>query len=217
MDSLKKRLRTGVSRSLSGLPLRLASLIGRTLRVETRGFAAAPVRTIYCGWHGLSFPFATHFRDRDWWVMISLSRDGDLQNAIFEGLGYRTVRGSTRKGGARAAVGAIKALRAGGVLAMTPDGPRGPSEVVQEGALLIAQRSGAVLVPVGIAMSATWFVARSWDRYRLPRPFARVRLVAGEGLAVPPDATPEETETIRAGLQDAIARLTREAERGVGR
>ena len=192
---------------ISGLVARLVLLIGRTLRVETRGFEPEPERIAYCGWHGRTFPFAVHFRNRGWWVIVSLSRDGDIQNAVFERLGYQTARGSTGRGGARAAVRTIKGLRDGGVLAMTPDGPRGPAERVQEGVLLIARRSGARLVPVGVAVSDAWILARSWDRYVIPKPFSRALIVAGEAIAIAADASPEETEAIRLRLEERIVAI----------
>ncbi|RYG22456.1 DUF374 domain-containing protein [bacterium] len=197
---------------ISGLIYRLVNGIGRTLKIELRGFEESPENTIYCGWHGRSFPFAYSCRNRGWWVIISQSRDGDIQNTVFERLGFRTTRGSTGRGGERAAVRAIKALRAGGVLAMTPDGPRGPSQVVQAGVMLIAQRSGAKLVPLGIAASPCWRI-NSWDRYVLPKPFGRALLIAGEGLTVPPDASTEEVEAIRLRLEEQLTTLQTEAER----
>lgn len=212
MARLKTLWRARRPKLISGLLYRIVASIGRTMRIETRGFEENPERTIYCGWHGRSFPFAYGCRGRGWWVIISQSRDGDIQNAIFERLGFLTTRGSTGRGGERAAVRAIKALRAGGVLAMTPDGPRGPSGVVQSGVMVIAQRSGASLVPLGIAVSPAWFV-KSWDRYMIPKPFARALLIAGEGLSVPADAGPEEVEVVRLRLQDSIAQLNEEAER----
>lgn len=200
---------------ISGLIYRFVNVLGRTLKIELRNFEASPERTIYCGWHGRSFPFAYSCRNRGWWVIISQSRDGDIQNTVFERLGFQTTRGSTGRGGERAAVRAIKALRTGGVLAMTPDGPRGPSQVVQEGVMLIAQRSGARLVPLGIAASPCWRI-KSWDRYVIPKPFARALLIAGESMPVPKDATPEEVEAIRKRLEDSLTTLQDEAERELG-
>ena len=197
---------------ISGLIYRFVTLIGRTLKIELRGVDAASERMIYCGWHGRSFPFAYSCRDRGWWVIISQSRDGDIQNTIFQRLGFQTTRGSTGRGGERAAVRAIKALRGGGVLAMTPDGPRGPSQVVQEGIMLIAQKSGARLVPLGIAATPCWRI-NSWDRYVIPKPFARALLIVGESLSVPVDATPEEVEAIRLRLEETLTELQTQAER----
>ncbi len=216
LKKLKKRWRARRPKLVSRLMHGIVAAIGRTLRVETRGFEPSPERTIYCGWHGRSFPFAVHFRDRGWWVIISRSRDGDIQNAIFERLGYRIVRGSTGRGGVRAALCAIRALREGAVLAMTPDGPRGPAEEVQEGIVLIAQRSGSRIVPVGVAAKPAWTASKSWDRYLVPKPFARAILIAGEPITVSPEAGPEAMETIRVTLQSSIARVQAEANATMG-
>src|SRR5436305_14161898 len=82
---------------------------------------------IYCGWHGHSFIPAHFFRKRGYWVIISHSRDGETQKRIFAKLGYNIIRGSTGRGGVRALIEAIRALRNGATMAITPDGPRGPS------------------------------------------------------------------------------------------
>lgn len=200
---------------ISGLVFRFVTLIGRTLKIETRDFEPSADGAIYCGWHGRSFPFAYGFRDKGWWVIISQSRDGDIQNTVFERLGFQTTRGSTGRGGERAAVKAIKALRAGGTLAMTPDGPRGPSQVVQPGIMFIAQRSGARLVPLGIAASPCWQI-KSWDRYVIPKPFAKCLLIAGPAMAVAKDATEEEVEAVRLALERQLTDLQTLAERELG-
>lgn len=200
---------------ISGLVYRFLVVVGRTLKIETRNFEASADGAIYCGWHGRSFPFAYFFRDRGWWVIISQSRDGDIQNTVFERMGFKTTRGSTGRGGERAAVRAIKALRAGGTLAMTPDGPRGPSQVVQPGVMFIAQRSGARLVPLGIAVSPCRQI-NSWDRYVVPKLGARALMIAGPGLEVPKDATEEEVEQIRLRLEGMLTDLQTEAERELG-
>lgn len=200
---------------ISGLVYRFLVTVGRTLRIERRNFEESPARTIYCGWHGRSFPFAYSCRGRGWWVIISQSRDGDIQNSVFQRIGFQTTRGSTGRGGERAAVRAIKALRTGGVLAMTPDGPRGPSQIVQDGIMLIAQRSGSRIVPLGIAATPCWRI-KSWDRYVVPKPFARCLLIAGEAISVPAEATPEEVEAIRLRLQERLTELQTDAERELG-
>lgn len=93
---------------------------------------------------------------------------------------------------------------------MTPDGPRGPSGVVQPGVMAMAHKSGAVLVPVGIAVRPA-YRAPSWDRYVIPIPFAKVRILYGPGIPVPKDATPEQIEACRLQLQREIDRLEDQA------
>jgi len=112
-------------------------------------------------------------------------------------------------------VEAIRALKDGGTMAMTPDGPRGPSQEVQGGVMLMAQKSGAALIPVGISATRR-LLAKSWDRYLVPLPFSRALLIAGDPIFVPKTASEEEVEAIRLKLQEEINRLEEVAERECG-
>ncbi|MDR3706889.1 MAG: lysophospholipid acyltransferase family protein [Capsulimonadaceae bacterium] len=138
-------------------------------------------------WHGRSFVPVTRFRGLGYWAMISTSRDGNLQNKLFRRLGFRTVRGSSSARGAVEAVLIMRReLHKGGVLTLTPDGPRGPSGVLHPGAIYLAQKSGCPLVPAG---ASAWpcIKLKTWDRYLLPMPFARAALIYGDPIHVPPD------------------------------
>lgn len=165
-----------------------------------------PAKKIICGWHGKSFLFANYFRNRKFWVIISNSNDGDVQNSIFEKLGYQSIRGSSGRGGERALIKSLKVLRDGGTMALTPDGPRGPTRVVQGGVMLMAQKTGAGLIPTGISAAPNWH-ARSWDNYMFPVPFGRGIIIFGEPIFVPKEATEGEVEALRLQLQSEIDRL----------
>ncbi|HZH98856.1 MAG TPA: DUF374 domain-containing protein, partial [Fimbriimonadaceae bacterium] len=128
-----------------------ARLIGKSLRLRVEGherLAEIEGGKIVCGWHGRSLIPANFFKGKGVWAIISLSRDGEMQKRIFTKFGFQIIRGSTGRGGARAAVESIRVLRTGDTMAVTPDGPRGPSGVVQPGVILMAQKSGAALIPV---------------------------------------------------------------------
>lgn len=215
--TLKQRWRNFRKPFFAKLAVHLVAGIGRTLRYDRGGDVPQGTETgkIFCGWHGKSFVFAWDRRNQGDTVIISHSNDGDIQNEIFTRLGYQTLRGSTGRGGERALIGAIRALRGGGSMAMTPDGPRGPSGVIQSGVMVMAQKSGAVLVPVGIAVRPAWR-ASSWDRYVIPLPFARVRILYGAGIPLAKDATPEEVEAKRLELQAEIDRLEDQAAAEMG-
>jgi lysophospholipid acyltransferase (LPLAT)-like uncharacterized protein len=215
MASLKDRWRVLRPIVVSDLLYGFVRTVGATLKVTAEGFDPSQPPAIYCGWHGRSFVFAHFFRRRNWWVIISHSKDGDMQNHVFTKLGFRTIRGSTKRGGVRAAVEAIRALKSGGSLAMTPDGPRGPSGEVQGGVMLMAQKSGAPLIPVGVSASPRW-LAKSWDRFLIPLPFAKGMLIAGEPIYVPPDASPEQVEEIRRQLERAMNEVETAAEGRLG-
>ena len=200
---------------VSGALFAILRFLGITMRVKTENFPADDGKSIICGWHGRSLVFGNHCRNRGYWVVISQSRDGDIQNYIYTKLGYQTIRGSTGRGGARAAIEAIRALRSGGTMAMTPDGPRGPTHVVQGGVMLMALKSGASLVPVGISARPRMLI-KSWDKFLVPAPFAKAIMIFGEPIQVNDNACEQEIEEARLRLESEMIRLEIEAERRMG-
>lgn len=194
----------------------LASWIGRSLKIESRGFdRVAPGGRIFALWHGRTFMGATFFRGRGCWTIISHSKDGDMQNTIFRRFGFQTIRGSTGRGGVKAAIETVRVLRKGGELAFTPDGPRGPSGIVQEGLVLMARKSGVPVYPVAIGCAKRWLM-KSWDRYMIPKPFSKAVVVFGEPLTLTDDASPEDQEAFRLELQNRMHALEREVEAEFG-
>lgn len=170
---------------------------------------------IYAGWHGRSLIPANVLRGRGVWAIISHSRDGEIQKRIFAKFGFQIIRGSSGRGGERALVESIRALKAGGEMAITPDGPRGPGGVVQGGVMLMAKKSGCQLVPVGSSAKPCWH-APTWDRYMVPCPFAKAVFVFGDPITVPKDADDEQVEAIRIQFEQAINAIQAEADRLVG-
>ncbi len=110
---------------------------------------------------------------------------------MVEGWGYETVRGSTSRGGGAALRGLVKAARSGRSLAITPDGPRGPRQRLQPGVITAAQMTGLPIIPLAGGASRAWWPG-SWDRFCIPKPFARVRVLYGEPRYVARDATAAE-------------------------
>jgi len=215
MKAWWRRVRPAV---LSG-PLAVAvRLIGVTLRIRTiaeEKFESIQGGKILCGWHGRSSIAGAKYRNRGFWVIISLSKDGEIQNRIFERLGFKTIRGSTGRGGERALVESIRVLKRGATMALTPDGPRGPSGIAQPGIMAMAKKSGCALVPVGIS-SRPRILLNAWDRHMIPVPFGKSMMVFGEPCFVPKDANEEQVEEIRLKLQEDMHALQEEAERRLG-
>jgi len=165
---------------------------------------------VFCGWHGHSLIPGNYFRKRGYWVIISHSKDGELQTIIFRKFGYQIIRGSTGRGGVKALIEAIRVLKQGDSMAITPDGPRGPMGVVQSGVMMMAQKSGCALVPVGTYARPAWF-APTWDRYMIPIPFSRGVFLLGEPIYVASDSSEAEVEALRLKLESEIHRLQAEA------
>jgi lysophospholipid acyltransferase (LPLAT)-like uncharacterized protein len=215
---LKSRWRRFRPKVLAGLVFGIASLISVTMRWRVHGLEKveeARGGLILSIWHGRTFVPANYLRNRGIWALFSLSNDGELQSRIFSLLGYRVIRGSTGRGGERAAIEAIRVLRGGEMLALTPDGPRGPAGAVQGGILLMAKKSGAAILPIGTSARPRWLV-KTWDRYLIPMPFAKASVHFGEPIWLSKDATPEEEERVRQTLADAMNRLQELSDAEVG-
>jgi lysophospholipid acyltransferase (LPLAT)-like uncharacterized protein len=162
-----------------------------------RAARAAGQPLIFSLWHGQLLPLLYHHRNEGVAVLISEHGDGEIIARVATRFGYRTVRGSTSRGAARALIELTKVLEEGHDLAITPDGPRGPAKSFAPGPLIVAQRSGAPIVPVGVTASSSWNL-KSWDRFLIPKPFSRVCIAYGDFVHV-------DAETAR----DAVAGASR--------
>lgn len=134
---------------------------------------------------------------------------------MFKKFGFNTIRGSTARGGARAAVACAKLLREGNVLVVSPDGPRGPREIVQMGLIRIAQHGDAEIVPAGAAAKPCKII-NSWDKYMIPLPFARGAIFLAEPITVPRNVADDELESNRQKAEKDISAALKLAETEVG-
>lgn len=208
-----------------GVLTRLAALLlgglSRSLRFEYVGrevadrlIQAEGKRVVLAFWHGrfLMIPFGPFgVPEVPWATMVSWHPDGEYISRVVARFGIHPVRGSARRGGPRAFLGMIRALRRGYHLAITPDGPLGPREEVKPGTIELARLGAASIIPVGYAASRGKFL-RTWDRFLIPYPFARVVFVCGEPIAVSPKAGPEEMEKARVVLEERLRHVTAQAD-----
>lgn len=146
-------------------------------------------------------------------VIISRSRDGDPVSLLCTRLGHCVTRGSSRKGetdkgGREAKDQMIEVLRSGVPGAITVDGPRGPAHVVKPGIIDMARATGLPIVPY-LAIASHYWSLKSWDAFRVPRPFSRIDVIYGAPVAVPPDTD----YAAFAGLQSRIAGALHDMER----
>jgi lysophospholipid acyltransferase (LPLAT)-like uncharacterized protein len=165
---------------------------------------------IYVSWHSrimLSAPTQARLGVH---VLVSRHGDGELIARAIEWLGYGTIRGSTTRGGARALLTLVRALEEGKDVAMTPDGPKGPRLHVQQGCVVAAMKARAAIVPVAFECSRAKRL-RSWDRFMVPWPFAKVAVVAGDPVEPPSDLDEAGLELWRAKVQTALLDASRRA------
>ena len=190
----------------------LLQIWARTLRYEVddrAGIVGSPVTENYIGalWHNrlLIFPLVLRrfLPDRPGAALISASRDGDLLADAIHRFGYDVVRGSSSRLGASAILQLTEVLASGRDIVITPDGPRGPVYELGPGIVFLAQKSGAPVLPMNLEFSHCWRLG-SWDRFMVPRPFAKVRVLINKPHRVGATSTPEEFETERQALQKAM-------------
>ena len=193
----------------------LLQLWARTLRFEIEdraGVVGTPPNERYIGalWHNrlLLFPFVLkrYLPERRGAALISASRDGALLADLVERFKFEVVRGSSSRKGASAIRQLAEVIANGKDVVITPDGPRGPAYELGQGIIFLAQQSGAEVVPINMEYSSCWRV-KSWDRFILPKPFAKVRAIFGPPHRVASTSTEEEFERERLRLQEAMMQL----------
>jgi lysophospholipid acyltransferase (LPLAT)-like uncharacterized protein len=129
-------------------------------------------------------------------MMSSQHRDGEMMMRTMRWFDVGCIRGSTTRGGSQALRNMIKVVQRGGNVGYTPDGPKGPVNVVQPGVIVTAQMTGAPILPLAFNAEKKTLLG-SWDRMIVPHPFSRAIFVYGEPIHVPRDLTPEELEEYR--------------------
>ena len=192
----------------------LLRLLGATWRLTRIGIdefdrarLARGERCVYALWHARLLPLVFTHRGRGAAVLVSRHRDGELVARMIEKLGFVTARGSSTRGGEEGLRDMLDWAEKKHLLAITPDGPRGPAERVKPGLVYLASRTGFPIVPVASAARPAWRL-RSWDGFRVPRPFARVLVAYGPPIPVPPDLDRDALERTRLAVEAAIAELT---------
>jgi lysophospholipid acyltransferase (LPLAT)-like uncharacterized protein len=163
-------------------------------------------RVLLCGWHQQFFSAIGYFKNYESYrpaLMISQSRDGDIIAGIARMSGWHTVRGSSSRNGAGALKEMVGQLQHSGLAAHVVDGPKGPAGIVKAGAVSLARSAGAVVVPIYASSDRAWYF-NSWDRFMLPKPFAKVRLRFGEMLDLSTGEGDEAFEGHRMRLQQIM-------------
>jgi lysophospholipid acyltransferase (LPLAT)-like uncharacterized protein len=198
---VRLKLSSGAVRKLAGPAIRiLASSWRIQLRHEEpwRRIYQARLPHVFLLWHEALLPLLWQHQDQGIAIVVSEAREGQYLADFATSLGYRTLYGSSTRRGARALLGAVRELQAGHAVAFTPDGPRGPRRQVKPGVVAAAQRSGALVVPIHAEADRAWRL-HSWDRFMIPKPFARVWITYGD---------PFEVAAGEDGLAVGVARAT---------
>jgi len=193
---------------LAALLIKLLMLTCRVIRVEGQDRERAAISrsgggAVYATWHQ-RMPYHFHyFGSRHVTVMISQSRDGEYVARVAAWLGFKNVRGSSTRGGSKAMRELVKRIREGEIGGMLADGPLGPARVAKMGSVAIARDAEVPLIPVLWGADRCW-IFNSWDRYLVPKPFARVVIFYAEPIWIPQSAVEEELEGYRRLFEERL-------------
>jgi len=140
-------------------------------------------------------------------ALISPSRDGQYVADLCKHFGIRCVRGSSNKRGAAALKEAINVIENSHNLSMTPDGPRGPKYRMSQGAVILASLTGKPVIPVIVNASKYWEL-KSWDNFQIPKPGAKLKIVFGGRIFVPPNLDSFQIEKWRVYVEKKLMAIT---------
>lgn len=129
-------------------------------------------------------------------AMISEHRDGESITRTVEHLGIHSIRGSSTRGGAKALIGAIKELKGGDDIAITPDGPKGPRHSVADGIVAICQKTNAKILVFNCKPTKYWQF-NSWDKFMVPKPFGTLEFFISEPVDIGGLKNDEAKELVR--------------------
>jgi len=197
---------------LAGVGAWLVRLWIFTLRyriVDRAGVLETPPEKplLWAFWHNKLFVmprlFERYFPGRLGAALASASKDGEIISAFLERFGIRAIRGSSSRGGGRALIEMKRAIEAGYIMAITPDGPRGPRYSISPGVIKLAQITGGLILPIHVTYSSYWQL-KTWDGFMIPKPFSRIHITFDVLHEVPATVVAETFENARIHLEQMM-------------
>ena len=143
--------------------------------------------------------------------LISGSVDGEVPERIARAWGAEVIRGSANESGALALRDMQAMMKRGYSIVTTADGPRGPLYEIKPGVVVMARIGRVPVLPIACAADRAWYLDR-WDKFMIPKPFARVVLAVGEPHEIPQEVALDAIEPYRRNVQEAVMSLMRECE-----
>ncbi len=194
-------------------------ILGPTIRFEVLGgreigrdYRPDQPPNVYAFWHRCIIAGTWYFRNRNAVLLNTTNFDGQWTRRVIERLGYQTAQGSSTRGGLRGLAVMAQRLEEGVDAAFTIDGPRGPRYIAKPGPVMLARRSGRLIILFHIGLERAWTLKKTWDLFQIPKPYTRAVLVIAPPIAVPEDANREVVEEKHQEMQKMLERLRDVAE-----
>lgn len=198
---------------LTSIIFHVLNLYTRTLRVQYEGteniwnHLKNGGKMVVPSWHQRFFAgfFLPKIFKLSPCIMISKSRDGDFISKVVQRIGWIPARGSSSRGGREALRAMVQGVNENKIGGHIVDGPTGPPRIIKPGLISLAQSANAVICPAFVTYEKAW-VAHSWDRFMIPKPFSRVLLRFGSIIPVPEITSNEQFETFRKQVEEYMIR-----------
>jgi hypothetical protein len=189
----------------------IASILGATWRVTLHDphhlnlFDDRATKRIYCFWHKNLLAISYIFRNTGKTAIVSKSKDGLIASGVARRWKHDIISGSSSRGGSAALREALRVLGADRCVAVTPDGPRGPKEIVKPGVAQMAIISGAAAVAINLSVDRAWRL-KSWDGFIIPKPFAALQVTLVEPIfPAKGDITDAAVELLRKSIEERLS------------
>jgi len=197
----------------------LIHLMVITCRLQIKGaeqveqYRSRQIPIIYAYWHRHIFVTIYRFKHSGARPLISLSADGEIVAQIALEFGMNPVRGSSSRGGARAFFQMVNTSKEDHAeVLITADGPKGPLRQIKDGTIRLAQKTGAVIIPIAWHAGSVKVFEKTWDKFKIPKPFCTITYGYGTPFIVPPDARKDDYDRLKETLKQAIDNLETELE-----
>ncbi|WP_297442424.1 lysophospholipid acyltransferase family protein [Sulfurimonas sp.] len=204
------RKKLGRSLALVFVPF-IGSLLIRFLYLTNKKVFHAPQRitddpVIFACWHGellmLPYLYKYYRKTPHAKVLISPHFDGKIISKTVKYFGLDTIAGSSDKSPTKVLIQAIRSLKEGYDIGITPDGPKGPRHEVSNGIIMMAQKTKAKILLLEIKPTKYWQL-NSWDKFIIPKPFGTLHYYATTELDISDMSMEEARSRIKKGLLHA--------------
>ncbi len=162
---------------------------------------------VIASWHQNCFAGILAHAGQGFALLVSRSLDGEIVSRLAKAIGLQTVRGSSKKGGQEALDVLIERTHGGLRSAFTVDGPKGPIFEIKRGVFVLAAETGAPILPMAAIGARYWTLHKSWDKFRIPKPFTKVSVLYGKPIHVTADELLNNYEELKARLTKELVTL----------
>ena len=158
-------------------------------------------------WHGRVLTFVKLLSKKKYYAVAGTHNDAEIISQICLDIGWKVIRGSSSDKGKEALQGIVDALNIpGSLVAMTPDGPKGPAKIPKAGVVRASQLTGAPIIPAATHCTKHWGFT-NWDTFYIPKPFGRIEVIYGEPIYFTKEQSFEECLSIIKEAMDNLEQL----------